>query len=154
MTVDRVALEAAREAVRRATESFTPREIPSSLYTAPALHAKPEKRTPLAARDPHLESTLRAEARREYEAALLQRMEEKQRQAELERRVKEEKENREIQARRRIPISEGGLMFTAKSPLKTDPYPAKYVSPRKLTEPESPHLLINKRMGAKRNGNM
>lgn len=102
------------------------------------------------AQDPHLESTARAAARREYEAAMMRRMKEKELQLETERKAKVEKENRDLQELRQIPISEGGLMFKAKSPLKEDPYPPKYISPRKLTEPESPHLLINRRMNSKR----
>jgi hypothetical protein len=57
-----------------------------------------------------------------------------------------DKENRERQELWRVPISQGGLRFEAAPVLTRDPYPVTYVPQRKLTEPESPHLLIDRRM--------
>jgi hypothetical protein len=149
------AAAAMRERARRAADqavaatlAFRARLAPVSTYEAPGL-TKPasEGRVSVQAVKSglHLVSNDRASARREFDEGLRVRMQARQQAREQILDDVLQKENARVNELRQLPISEGGLKFVAMPVLLDDPFPAHYVPPRPLTEPESPHLLIDRR---------
>lgn len=142
----RVAALAAERALA-ASKDFHAREAPRTLYEAPMLRRSSESRPPLVIREPTLQTAQRA-AGGAYEA-LARRTAEREEEKRRSDAAQADKENAEMNLLRRLPTSEGGLVFKATPVLREDPFPAREVPAKKLTEPESPHLLIDRRMQRK-----
>ena len=138
------AIKAAEEAVA-SLRNFRPRTVPQSLHEAPP-QAKRSSRPPLVPEDVKLHSEERALLRRDFDVEMTQRLRDKAVLKEAAAQAEDDKENEALNALRHLPIEQGGYKFVPAPVLTEDPFPVRTVAVRKLTEPESPHLLIDRRM--------
>lgn len=122
---------------------FHAKPLPSTTY-APSTIAKPE-REPLVPQDVNLSTEQRLAKRREYDAKIAAKFEAEKREKEEKERAAQAAEAAELAKLRKLPISAGGMQFTATPILASDPYPVAAVTTKPLTEPHSPPLRTKQR---------
>ena len=122
---------------------FHAKPLPATTY-APRTIAKPA-REPLVPQDVNLSTEQRLAKRREYDAKIAAKCEAEKREKEEKERAAQAAEAAELAKLRKLPISAGGMQFTAAPILVSDPYPVAAVTAKPLTEPHSPQLRTKQR---------
>lgn len=111
--------------------------IPSTTYKPDFTPNKPSEtgRTPLKGISPDLVTKSQAKNRAEYDKVNKTRMDDILQEKTLLHERKEAEEQEELNEKRRMPVSEGGMMVEAKPIITDDQFPVTKVEEKILTEP-------------------
>jgi len=111
--------------------------IPSTTYKPDFTPSKPSMngRTPLKGISPDLVTKSQAKNRAEFDKVNKIRMDDIMKDKTLMQERKEAEAQEELNEKRRLPVSEGGLMVEAKPIITDDQFPVTKVEEKILTEP-------------------
>lgn len=150
----RIQMELQKEAEQQKS-AFKARPVPKAVLEPPTPVVDRENRAPTVPINVTLTSDLRAEKRKQFDAAVAEKLAMQKRMEEQQLREREEAEKREVATLRRKSIQEGGTVFKAQPVLKHDPFAPKHVptSPRPVTIPKSPNLRLKERRASSMSAN-